>query len=101
MNTLPIECDWSRLDNELFSKYTAQLTEEEKENLSEYANKIWIWHRGVGIDRAEDKFALQKVDLLIVKGLNFVWNLVIQPVLNKVNTQNNNSATSPTSPLRY
>lgn len=55
-----------------------------KQNLPEFSNKIWIFHRGVGVDKTTDFLVLQKIDVLIVRFYCFKSIFLTTRFLNKI-----------------
>jgi hypothetical protein len=80
LNTLPIEIEWDRIDDQLLSRYSSK-NNSSAASSSELSNRIWVYVRGKGVDSTTDTFLLQKVDLLIVRFMTFIWYLIAQPLL--------------------
>eukprot|EP01090_Pellita_catalonica_P004905 TRINITY_DN14715_c0_g1_i1.p1 TRINITY_DN14715_c0_g1~~TRINITY_DN14715_c0_g1_i1.p1 ORF type:complete len:441 (+),score=65.07 TRINITY_DN14715_c0_g1_i1:296-1618(+) len=79
LNTLPIDIIWDGLDAGLFQSYR-ELNADKEQSLTmdmaaSFNDKIWIFSRGVGLDRTTDLFLYQKLDLLIIRMLDSVLQL--------------------------
>ncbi|CAJ1787203.1 unnamed protein product [Sphenostylis stenocarpa] len=59
---LPIIVDESKLDKTLLKKY---FEEHHHDELPDFSDKYVIFRRGIGIDRTNDYFVMEKVDMLI------------------------------------
>jgi hypothetical protein len=70
--TLPISLDESQFDSRLLTRF---FQENPHENLPQYANKFVIFRRGIGIHRTSGYFIMEKVDMLLSRGLN--WLLIL------------------------
>ncbi|XP_077212321.1 uncharacterized protein LOC143847393 [Tasmannia lanceolata] len=69
---LPITVDEKKLDNKLLARYFA---EHPHENLPEFFDKYIIFRRGIGIDKTEDYFFMEKLDRII--GSIWQWLLKV------------------------
>lgn len=69
---LPVQIDWDKLDTDMLGRYLKnhQYTEEGK--APEFANRILMFCRGVGVDQANGFHFLPKVDLLVTKLLEWL-----------------------------
>jgi len=75
--TLPVKVNWEKLDESMLSRFlNKQGMEKLKEGFPEFGDKIWIFHRGIGVDRTNDFLVLQKLDVMIVRFLNRIHNAV-------------------------
>ncbi|KAL1814815.1 uncharacterized protein LOC108222417 [Daucus carota subsp. sativus] len=61
---LPIAVDETKLDTKLFARYFA---EHPQEHLPDFVDKYIIFRRGNGIDKTNDFFYMEKVDMLIAR----------------------------------
>ncbi|CAL0323321.1 unnamed protein product [Lupinus luteus] len=61
---LPITVDESKLDKKLLKKY---FESHHHDNLPDFSDKYVIFRRGIGIDRTNDYFIMEKVDMLIAR----------------------------------
>ena len=63
LNTVPIEPQWLKMDP-LFARYM-EAHPDLAETAYEGANRLWIYHRGVGIETFTGTLFLQKLDSLL------------------------------------
>ncbi|KAG2558012.1 hypothetical protein PVAP13_8NG106200 [Panicum virgatum] len=59
---LPIQVDEHKVDSKLLTRY---FKEHPHDNLPAFANKYVVFRRGIGIDRTNDYFFMEKVDVII------------------------------------
>jgi hypothetical protein len=65
---LPVQVDWDKLDARLLGDFLATHGSTTNEPLPEFANRILIFRRGVGIDRSYGYHILPKLDHFITRG---------------------------------
>eukprot|EP01119_Soliformovum_irregulare_P004470 TRINITY_DN15486_c0_g1_i1.p1 TRINITY_DN15486_c0_g1~~TRINITY_DN15486_c0_g1_i1.p1 ORF type:complete len:486 (-),score=146.25 TRINITY_DN15486_c0_g1_i1:42-1499(-) len=71
MLTVPVEVNWTKLDDSLLKSHTNKLKIPEG-NLPEFSNYMWVFKRGVGVDRTTDLLILEKMDVLIISFLGWI-----------------------------
>ena len=71
--TLPVQVDWEKLDREMLGRFLQkQSNANDGANPPHFAERILIFHRGVGVDKTSGFLILQKVDLLLTKLLEWI-----------------------------
>lgn len=71
--TLPVTVDWERLDSDLLSRYWEQYPPAPGEELPDFAKRILVFQRGVGVEQSYALHLLAKVDIL----MNELFELVL------------------------
>ncbi len=66
---LPVQVDWDKLDSRLLGDFLAAHGSTSTEPLPEFASRILIFRRGVGVDRSYGFHILPKIDYLITRGI--------------------------------
>ncbi|MGE3805161.1 MAG: DUF3754 domain-containing protein, partial [Gemmataceae bacterium] len=70
---LPVIIDWDKLDTELLTRYFSKNEYGDDDvKAPEFANRILMFRRGVGVDQANGFHLLAKVDLLVTKLLEWL-----------------------------
>lgn len=78
--SLPVRVDWEKLDREMLGRFL-----QKRANLIDgtsaprFADRILIFHRGVGVDTTSGLLILPKVDLLLTKLLEAMVKLFTRP----------------------
>jgi hypothetical protein len=71
--TLPVSVDWDRLDDDLLTRFWKQHPPEPGHDLPDFARRIMVFQRGVGVEQSYALHLLAKVDV-VMSGL-FEWLL--------------------------
>jgi hypothetical protein len=82
LSTLPVEINWDGLDPGPFRRYKEM--QENEDNIERFApqsdkaenafipsNRVWVFRRGIGLDKTEDYFMFEKIDHLLI--IFFTW----------------------------
>ena len=77
---LPVKVDWNKLDQEMLSRYFADRRYADGARPPQFADRILIFQRGVGIDRTEGFHFIQKLDLIVTQLLEGAWRLLTRPL---------------------
>lgn len=67
---LPVQIDWSKLDDKLLSGYFRERQLPARIELPEFAQRILIFRRGVGIDQSHGFHFLPKIDAIVTRVLD-------------------------------
>lgn len=64
---MPVDVNWQALDDELLRSFWESNAELKKERsqLPEAADRVLVFHRGIGLATKKDRFLTQKIDLLV------------------------------------
>ncbi len=73
---LPVQIDWGSLDAGLLVRFFEGRTYRGGKRVPEFAKRILIFHRGVGMEVFEGRLLLEKLDYLVGKLLKKVLHLV-------------------------
>ncbi|MBI4615650.1 MAG: hypothetical protein HY720_18680, partial [Planctomycetes bacterium] len=77
---LPVVIDWDKLDSELLARYFSEHPYGKEGDVPpEFANRILIFKRGVGVDRTEGRFVGQKFEMLLGKFFGWLLHLALAP----------------------
>lgn len=68
--SLPVEIDWEKLDDQMLGRYfSSHPYGKDGAQPPEFANRILIFRRGVGVDQHKGFLTMQKLDLLATRVL--------------------------------
>ena len=71
--SLPVRIDWEKLDREMLGRFLQKRTNViDGTSAPRFADRILIFHRGVGVDTTRGLLILQKVDLLVTRLLEWI-----------------------------
>ncbi|MBT4864328.1 MAG: DUF3754 domain-containing protein [Planctomycetaceae bacterium] len=71
--SLPVQVDWEKLDREMLGRFLEkQPAEIGGTSPPRFAERILIFHRGVGVDKTSGFLILQKVDFLVSRLLEWI-----------------------------
>lgn len=63
--TLPVTVDWERLDSDLLSRFWEQHPPAPGQELPDFARRILVYQRGVGVEQSYALHLLAKIDILV------------------------------------
>ena len=71
--SLPVQVDWDKLDREMLGRFfEKQSAANDGTSPPRFAERILIFHRGVGVDKTTGYLILQKVDYLVDRLLAWI-----------------------------
>jgi hypothetical protein len=71
--SLPVQVDWEKLDREMLGRFLQKQSNAiDGTPPPRFAERILIFHRGVGVDKTSGFLILQKVDFLVDKLLEWI-----------------------------
>ena len=71
--SLPVQVDWKKLDREMLGRFLQkQCNAADGTPAPRFAERILIFHRGVGVDKTRGFMILQKLDFLVSKLLEWI-----------------------------
>lgn len=67
LSTVPIEIEWKNFNSDLFKQV----------NLKDgFSDRMWLFHRGIGVDKTKDSMFKEKLDVLIIRYLTWFLQLL-------------------------
>lgn len=86
--SLPVQVDWDKLDREMLGRFFEQQSSAtDGTSLPRFAERILIFHRGVGVDTMSGYLILQKVDYLVDRLLAWIMKPFVRGATRETDSQ--------------
>lgn len=103
--TMPVDINWEAFDNRLLTAYWGSSPENMRvrERLAEFADRILVFHRGVGVATQRDYFFNEKVDLLLDYLVATPFTKLVKALMRlvKPKKQKKDAASDEAAPKRF